>query len=199
MFTGIVQEAGRLKGSSLGKGKTLFNFQTSPKFLKGVVLGESIAVDGICLTVMKRTADTFSVEAIPETLASTTLGSLMPGKARVNLEKALKLGDPLGGHLISGHVDSTGKIQRLERRGENYLISIRPSPRFLKNLVMKGSVALDGISLTVQKITKREFQAGIIPHTWKMTGLRFKREGDEVNLELDLLYQYALKALAACR
>lgn len=199
MFTGIIQETGCLKVKVPQKTKTLLTFQVSPRFLKDVTLGESIAVDGVCLTVMRRSRDTFSAEAIPETLKSTTLGRLTAGQARVNLEKALRFGDSLGGHILSGHVDSTARIQTVKRRGGNYLLSIRPSERFLKQLIPKGSVALDGISLTVQKISGREFQVGIIPHTWKVTTLRYKKEGDEVNVELDLLYQYVRKALGARR
>jgi len=195
MFTGIVQETGRLLAKVPQKTKTLLTLQASPRFLKNVTLGESIAVDGVCLTVIRRTPDTFSVEAIPETLKSTTLGRLTAGKAQVNLEKALRFGDSLGGHILSGHVDSTASIQEVKKRGGNYLLSIRPSKKFLKQLIPKGSVALDGISLTVQKISGREFQVGIIPHTWKVTSLRHKKEGDDVNVELDLVYQYVRKAL----
>ena len=199
MFTGIIQETGRLRAKVPQKTKTLLIFQTPSQFLKDVTLGESIAVDGVCLTVMRRTRDTFSAEAIPETLKSTTLGRLTAGKDQVNLEKALRFGDPLGGHILSGHVDSTARIQEVRRRGGNYLLSIRPSEKFLKQLIPKGSVAVDGISLTVQKISGREFEVGIIPHTWKVTSLRHKREGDEVNVELDLVYQYVRKALGSHR
>ncbi len=197
MFTGIVQETGLLQVKVPQGTKTLLTFQASSRFLKDVTFGESIAVDGVCLTVMRRTRDTFSAVAIPETLKSTTLGRFAAGEARVNLEKAIRLGDPLGGHILSGHVDSTARIQAIKRRGGNYLLSIQPSEKFLKQLIPKGSVALDGISLTVQKICGREFRVGIIPHTWKVTALRHKKEGDEVNVELDLLYQYVRRALGA--
>jgi riboflavin synthase len=195
MFTGIIQEVGKLKSKASRGPNALFTFKTSKKFMKGVKIGESIAVEGVCLTVMKRGEDAFSAELIPETLENTTLGLLQPGKSLVNLEKALHMGDSLGGHLVSGHVDEKGQIEAFERRGENGLLRICPSATFLKQLVPKGSVAVDGISLTVQKITEKAFEAGIIPHTWAVTSLNPKKKGDWVNLEADLFYKYVKQAL----
>jgi len=135
------------------------------------------------------------MEVIPETLRDTTLGGLTAGRSRVNLERALRMGDSFGGHLVSGHVDGKGKIEDFENRGENYLLKITLPPKLLNQLVPKGSVAIDGISLTVQKIGKKGFEVGIIPHTWKVTSLSVKKIGDEVNIELDMFTKYVEQAI----
>ena len=197
MFTGIIQEAGKFKEKASRGRKTLFTFETSQKFMREVKTCESISVEGVCLTVAARGRRAFSAELIPETLASTTLGSLRAGKSIVNLEKALHLGDSLGGHFVSGHVDEKGQIAALEHPGGNGLLRIRPEGSFLKQLVSKGSVAVDGISLTVQKIAPTTFDAGIIPHTWASTSPKHKKKGDAANLEADLLYKYVRQALVS--
>src|SRR5258706_7098099 len=145
MFTGIVQEIGALKEKQEHKNKTLLTFETKKDFLCKTKVGDSIAVDGVCLTVVDCGANIFKAEAIPETLASTTLGLLQPGNSHVNLERALLMGDQLGGHLMSGHVDEKAQITSLIPREDNYLLTLQPSPGFLKQLVVKGSVAVDGI------------------------------------------------------
>lgn len=195
MFTGIIQECGRLDKKVPQGTKTLLVFKSSRTFLKGAKLGESIAVEGVCLTAIRKTQDTFSVEAIPETLRDTTLGALVVRKSPVNLERALRLGDSLGGHIVSGHVDGTGVIESLKDRGENYFLRIRAPRQITRQMAPKGSVAIDGISLTVQKINSTSFEIGIIPHTWKVTSLCSKCVGSRVNIELDMFMKYIEEAL----
>jgi riboflavin synthase len=195
MFTGIIETCGRLAVKKPQGSKILLRVQADPSFVKGIRIGDSIAVEGVCLTVIRKHRDTFDFQAIPETLRSTTLGSLTPGRSLLNLEKALKLGDVLGGHMVSGHVDEVGTITGLQDRGENFLLMIRTSKNFLKQLVSKGSVAVDGISLTVQRVTSKGLEIGIIPHTWKVTSLRQKKAGSPVNLEIDMMYKYVQQAV----
>lgn len=199
MFTGIIQELGTLDKKVPQGTKSLLVFKATKRFCKNMKLGESVAVEGVCLTVIRRTANTFSMEVIPETLRDTTLGDLIPRKSRVNLERALRLGDSLGGHMVSGHVDGKGVITGLDDRGENYLLRIKPSKKILDQLVLKGSIAIDGISLTVQKITGKEFEIGIIPHTWKVTSLNDKGKRSGVNIELDMFTKFVEQAVRNIR
>jgi riboflavin synthase len=199
MFTGIIQELGTLEKRIPQGTKALLVFKTSKSFLRNVKLGESIAVEGVCLTVIRHTAASFSVEVIPETLRDTTLGDLIPGKSRINMERALRMGDSLGGHMVSGHVDGKGVITGLDNRGGNYLLRIKPSKKILNQLVSKGSVGIDGISLTVQKITSKEFEIGIIPHTWKVTSLSVKGIGSSINIELDMFTKFVEQAVRNIR
>jgi len=195
MFTGIIETLGTLSRIEPNRNKRLLVIQAPPSFLKGVQIGESIAVEGVCLTVIKKTKSTFSVEAIPETLRDTALSRLTPGKSRLNLEKSLTLAKPVGGHWVFGHVDGVGSIQSIQKREDNYVLNVRAPKKILRQLVPKGSVALDGMSLTLQKVSSQEFQIGIIPHTWKVTSLQFKKKGDKVNCEIDMLYKYTRQAL----
>jgi len=188
MFTGIIQNQGQVILKREGRGMIHFGF----RFLrpeKNLKLGESIAVDGVCLTVAKKTSKGFEVDVVEETLKATTLSELVLG-SRVNLERSLKYGDEMGGHFVSGHVDGIGRISKITRSGDNYLISITPAKSLLNQLAKKGSVALDGISLTVQKLTAKDVIITIIPHTLKETTLGVKKVGDFVNLEIDLITRY---------
>ncbi|MGI9952346.1 riboflavin synthase [Moorellaceae bacterium AZ2] len=195
MFTGIVEEIGKVRDLEVrGEGARLV--LGAQKVLAGTKIGDSMAVNGVCLTVVELLADGLVVEMMAETLRVTNLGRLRPGEG-VNLERALRLGDRLGGHLVSGHVD--GVVRILERRkvgiAEEIVLNL---PQNLSPYVVpKGSVALDGTSLTVITCSGDSFSVGLIPHTLKETVLGFKRIGDEVNIEVDWLARYLERLLQA--
>jgi riboflavin synthase len=153
------------------------------------VLGESIAVNGVCLTVDFCGDGFFQADVSPTTLEATTLGRLAPG-VKVNLERALRLGDRLGGHLVSGHVDGVGSIVAREQRGNAIVFKVQPPTQLLRYLVPKGSVALEGISLTVNEVDQRCFSLTIIPHSLRKTTLQWLKAGDRVNIETDILAKY---------
>jgi riboflavin synthase len=155
--------------------------------LDDVALGDSIAVNGVCLTVTALEADTFAVDVSPETIACTV--GFEPGAA-VNLEKALRLSDRLGGHLVSGHVDGTGVVERFEPVGDNRLLAIRVPKELSRYVAQKGSITVNGVSLTVNAIDDDVFRVNLIPHTLGATNLQHLRVGAKVNLEVDLLARY---------
>lgn len=189
MFGGIVENQGVLtaKRKAGGQIRLQIRFKKSEKNLK---IGESIAVNGVCLTVAQKTGQSFSCDVMKETLKATTLGLLEKGSA-VNLERALRFGARVGGHFISGHVDGTGTIEEIKKEKKNQIWVIKTSPAIIRGLAVKGSVALDGISLTVQNIQKNQFEIALIPHTLKATALKTKKAGDSVNLEIDQPSRYA--------
>jgi len=158
-------------------------------------LGESVAVNGACLSVVECTADRFAFQAGPETLAKTNLGTLRPGDA-VNLERALRVGDRLGGHWVQGHVDGVGTIVEQEVQGEWQMVAFRAAPALLRYLAPKGSIAVDGVSLTVVEVGPTTFRVMLIPQTLERTTLGRKRVGDPVNLETDILAKYVERLLA---
>jgi len=191
MFTGIVQNQGRIvktqkRGSLL---RLVIRLRRRERELK---VGESIAVDGVCLSVAKSGKRFFEADAIPETLEATTLGSLRTG-ARVNLERPLRTGDRIGGHFVTGHVDGCGTIRKIATRGRNLSLQIAAPADIIRCLRPKGSIAVDGISLTIQRLTPRAFRVGIIPLTLRETTLGAKKTGDRVNLEVDLIQRYLEK------
>ncbi len=194
MFTGIVEGLGEVvKVTPIAKGKRFF---IKPPFtLDDTKLGDSIAVNGACLTVTSIRGDLFSVDVSPETLARTTLGKLAPG-AKVNLERALRLGDRLGGHLVSGHVDGVGKILSREQKGDFIFFTLELPQDLSQFVVEKGSIAVDGISLTVNEVQGRLVKLAIIPHTAQLTTMGFRKAGDLVNIETDLIGKYVLKLLS---
>jgi riboflavin synthase len=157
-----------------------------------LAIGESIAVDGVCLTVTEREERRFRVLAGAETLRRTTLGALAAG-GRVNLERALRAGDRLGGHVVSGHVDGVAEIGARRALGANLELEFRPPAPLLRYLVEKGSVAVDGISLTVNRVGDTSFEVALIPHTVERTALAAKKVGDKVNLEVDMIAKYVEK------
>jgi len=179
---GVVQER-KNAGEQV---RFLFRFLKSPGDLK---LGESIAVNGVCLTVSAKASKGFWVDVVAETLKATTLGSLTPG-CRVNLERSLRFGDRMGGHFVTGHVDGTGRILKITREGRNVSFDLEVSAGIRKFIVPKGSIAMDGISLTVQAARGKHFSIALIPHTLQVTNLGSKRAGDNVNVEVDLLARY---------
>lgn len=188
MFTGIIEELGtllRVEGSAPWA-RLVIGAQEA---LEGTAIGDSIAVNGVCLTVVAVGSDSFTAEVMPQTLAHTNLGDLRPG-SRVNLERALCLGGRLGGHLVSGHVDGVGRITRSQRVGIATVLDIRAPEEIYKYLVPRGSVAVDGISLTVAEKTSEGFRVSLIPHTFAHTTLGIKGTGDRVNLEADMVAKY---------
>ena len=193
MFTGLVEELGRLKrlqqGSAWGKITV-----EAKKVLDNIQLGDSIAINGVCLTVVDFTANDFTADVMAETLEKSNLGSLKPG-TQVNLERALRPTDRMGGHIVQGHVDGIGHIILDEQIGIARLIKIETSPNVLAFIVSKGSIAIDGISLTVVEIKDNWFSVSLIPHSAAMTTLGFKKRGDQVNLETDIVGRYLYKFL----
>jgi riboflavin synthase len=193
MFTGLVEALGtvlRLESDGDGCLLTL----AEPALAPQLSLGESVAVNGACLTVVRCNVETFDFQAGPETLRRTNLGDLRPGD-RVNLERALRVGDRLGGHLVQGHIDGLGHIARRKQQGDWELIWFRCPAELAAQMVSKGSVAVDGVSLTLVDVTGDGFSVALIPHTLALTTLGFKPEGATVNLETDLLAKYVSKNL----
>lgn len=189
MFTGIVEEVGKVK--AIGNG--ILQIEAS-KVLEDVQLGDSIAVNGICLTVTSFGSHSFQADVMPETLKRTSLGELKPGSP-VNLERALTLASRLGGHIVSGHIDGTGRIVSLKDDKNAILMKIQAEGQILRYIVEKGSVALDGISLTVVQVSKRDFTVSLIPHTRQATNLYAKGEGALLNIENDVVGKYVEKLL----
>jgi riboflavin synthase len=188
MFTGIVEEQGAVAG--LKKDKNLFVLRIDArKIVKGLKAGDSVAVNGVCLTVTTVAKKVLSFDLMKETIAATTLKNLQRG-GKVNLERALRVGDRFGGHFVTGHVDGMGQIRKIIR-GPNYVEWQLTTPaKLLKYIVPKGSVALEGVSLTVGAVGKSHFSVYLIPYTLKRTTLGLKQEGDGVNLETDILAKF---------
>jgi len=159
-------------------------------------VGESVALDGVCLTVTERVGECFRFELGPETLARTTLGQLQAGRP-VNLERALRLGDRLGGHWVQGHVDGVGRILSRHPQGDWQTVWIETPPLLTRQMVVKGSVAVDGVSLTIVELYRDRFSVMLIPHTLQQTTLGHKQAGDAVNLETDILAKYVHRLLTA--
>lgn len=193
MFTGIVEEMGAITSME----KTLAG--TRMTILASVVMGDlkigdSVSVSGTCLTVVAKGERDFSVEVSPETLSVTTLGHLAAG-APVNLERAMKLNERIGGHLVAGHVDGVGTIRSRHQEGNAVVFSIEASPDILRYCVAKGSITVDGISLTINEVSTHGLSVAIIPHTAKVTTLGLKQVNDTVNLESDLIGKYVERLL----
>lgn len=163
-----------------------------------LVIGESVAVQGACLTVTEAGADVFCADLLDETLSRTALDTLPMG-ARVNLERALRLGDRLGGHIVSGHIDETGVIQRIAHHGRDIGLAVACSDALARFTVLKGSIAIDGVSLTVSALAETSFSVEIIPHTWAETSLCERRVGDRINLEADVLGKHVARLLDGYR
>ena len=191
MFTGIVEEVGTMQGVRMGSQSGEIHLQAS-KVLEGTQLGDSIAVNGVCLTVTRMTGDGFSADVMPETLRRTNLGQLKPGDP-VDLERAMAADGRFGGHIVSGHIDGTGIISRIKEEGNAVWIYISAPQSILNLIVEKGSVAVDGISLTVAAVSDKEFAVSVIPHTRENTALSGKKTGAVVNLENDIIGKYVQK------
>ena len=191
MFTGLIEELGQVvsrQGPRLAVG--------ARTVLEDAAVGVSIAVNGVCLTVVERRAGQFGVDLGPETLARTTLGELAPGDA-VNLERPLRLGGPMGGHLVQGHVDGVGLVADMTREGETGRLRIEWQDAALRALLIpQGSVAVDGVSLTVASLGDRAFEIMVIPHTMAVTTLGALKAGRRVNLEMDMIGKYVQRILS---
>jgi len=197
MFTGLIEETGRIE--AIEHGADAVTLAVSAEVcLDGTNIGDSIAVNGCCLTATKVTkrgkSRGFQFDLLRETWDVTNLNSLHTGSA-VNLERALALGQRMGGHFVTGHVDAVGKVRKWEKQGKDWLLDVDAPLPLMTGFVAKGSVAIDGISLTLSKLRKRGFAVWIIPHTRQMTNLRTRKVGDMVNLETDLLGKYAQQKL----
>lgn len=194
MFTGIVEEVGTVTAVDRGRHSAVLTIQART-VLEDAKVGDSIAVNGICLTVTGRTAGHFTADVMHETLDRSSLAGLRPGTA-VNLERAMAVGGRFGGHIVSGHVDGVGRIKSIRRDANAIWYTISASPALLRYIVEKGSITVDGISLTVARVDGSGFSISAIPHTVAQTVLCHRREGDLVNLENDIIGKYVEKLLA---
>jgi len=194
MFTGIIEEMGSVKGLRREAGAARLAVSAS-LVLEGTAIGDSICVNGVCLTVVEMDGAAFSADVANETLKVTNLGDLRVGQ-KVNLERALRLSARIGGHLVTGHVDAVGRIREKKQEGNSWRIFIETPESALPYIIKKGSVAVDGISLTVADVEKTGFSIAMIPHTAKLTTLGSKSTGDSVNLETDIIGKYVEKLLA---
>jgi riboflavin synthase len=193
MFTGLIEEIGEIKSIEKAAKSARITIK-SEKVLQGIKLGDSICTNGVCLTVTEFTNNTFSVDVMAETVRSSNLGKLKLG-SKVNLERALRLSDRLGGHIVSGHIDGIGTIVDLQSEENATWVSVKTTKDILKYIVHKGSITIDGISLTVAYVDDNIFKVSIIPHTKDETTLVIKKIGDEVNLESDMMAKYVEKLL----
>ncbi len=197
MFTGIIEELGTIRsavetggGSRVEVGATVT--------AAGTVDGDSIAVNGVCLTALDVSSDGFSADVSQETRDRTTLGRLAPG-SRVNLERAVTPSTRLGGHIVQGHVDGRGRFVSAERSGDFWTVKIGFPPELARYFVYKGSVSVEGISLTIANLNDADFDIAVIPKTWELTNLSTLRPGDEVNLETDIIAKYVERIISARR
>jgi riboflavin synthase alpha subunit len=188
MFTGIVRERGRVLAAEHGNGLRLR--VEAPETATAANPGDSIAVAGCCLTVTAARDGHLEFDAVPETLARTNLGRLAAG-SEVNLEPALRAGEPLGGHFVQGHVDGTARVERLEPEGDGMRLELRLAPELLRYCVEKGSLAVDGVSLTIAALQDDGVEIALVPFTLEHTTLSSLQPGDEANVEVDLLAKYA--------
>lgn len=193
VFTGLVEETGTLERVRRGVHSAVLTI-AAEKVMEHTRPGDSIAVNGICLTVTSRTDRSFTADVMHETLNRSSLSGLRPG-ARVNLERAMAADGRFGGHIVSGHVDGVGRIINIRRDDNAHWYTIAAAPNLLRYIVEKGSITIDGISLTVGRVTERDFAVSVIPHTAAVTTLGEQRPGDVVNLETDVLGKYVEKLL----
>lgn len=193
MFTGIVEEVGMIENIRRGQHSAVLTIRAS-KVLEGTELGDSIAVNGICLTVTSLPNGAFTADVMHETLNRSSLSGLGRG-SRVNLERAMAADGRFGGHIVSGHVDGVGHISRIRRDDNAIWYTVSAAPEILRYVVEKGSITIDGISLTVATVTEKYFSISAIPHTVAVTVLSDRKEGDAVNLETDIIGKYVEKLL----
>jgi riboflavin synthase len=193
MFTGIIEEMGTVKALRREAGAARLTLSAA-MVLDGTALGDSICVNGVCLTVVERGKNEFSADVAVETLRVTNLGELKTG-AKVNLERALQLSARIGGHLVSGHVDAVGRLREKRDEGNGWRIFFDAPKTVLRYIIKKGSIAIDGISLTVADVDRAGFSIAMIPHTARLTTLGFKAAGDSVNLESDIIGKYVERLL----
>lgn len=191
MFTGIVEEIGKIK--KVTKSSKVYKIEVlADKIMCDINLGDSIAVNGICLTVSKLYEKSFEVDVMQETLNRTSLAGLT-ANFPINLERAMAMNGRFGGHIVSGHIDGVGEISAIKDIGNSILVDIKTNPKILHYIIEKGSITIDGVSLTVVEINSYKFSVSLIPHTFKNTVFSKKRVGDKVNLENDLIGKYIEK------
>ena len=195
MFTGIVEELGKVKSISLGRSQQRLTINCS-RILEDMHIGDSIAVNGICLTVVEIDENSFSADVMNETMSRTSLGVLNVGSP-VDLERAMSSQGRFGGHIVSGHIDGTGTIKHIQQDGNAVWFEIKTTDKILDGIVEKGSITIDGISLTVADVDNTSFKVSIIPHTLEATVLGTKRIGNIVNLENDVVGKYVKKFLGS--
>jgi riboflavin synthase len=191
MFTGLIEEKGFIK-EKIKTGDGIRFVLSAKRIMDDLKIGDSVAVNGVCLTVVKRENDAFSVDTIEETLKKTNLGSIKL-KDPVNLERPLKADARLGGHFVLGHVDTTGSVKQVKELSNSHFVTISFPKGYQKYLIPVGSVAIDGVSMTVAELGRDEFSVGVIPHTWEETIFANKQIGDTVNLEFDVLGKYIVQ------
>ena len=197
MFSGIIADVGTITRAEDRDGGLRLSVATHALGIEDVQLGDSIAVNGVCLTVVKKEGDVFTVDVSRETL-NCTIGLETQG-AQVNLEKALRLADRLGGHLVSGHVDGVGEVVSFTDLGESWTLTVRAPEALAKFIAVKGSITINGVSLTVNEVNGTVFKVNLIPHTLLMTTLKELRAGTRVNLEIDLIARYVERMMQAER
>ena len=194
MFTGIIQGVGKIeKISQNTKNRSAFQMTVDlGKHAKGLKVGQSVALNGVCLSATKISKNKCDFEMIDETIKQTDLGNLVSGD-KVNIERSLKIGDRMEGHFVLGHVDGVGIIKKIEKKPKEIKVWFEVPKKLVKFVVKKGSIAIDGISLTVVDVTKNNASVCLIPHTIKITNFQSKRVGDKINIETDILGKYILK------
>ena len=193
MFTGIVEELGTIRSVRRGAASAVLSIGAS-EVLSDLKIGDSVAVNGVCLTVTSLDDGGFTADVMHETLGRSSLGALAPG-SRVNLERAMPANGRFGGHIVSGHIDGTGKVASVRPDDNALWYTISAAPELLRCIVEKGSITIDGISLTVAAVDEKSFSVSLIPHTAAVTTLGKKRAGDTVNLETDIIGKYVEKLL----
>ena len=195
MFTGIVREVGTVASVEGGEHGVRLVVE-APQTAAGVAIGDSVSIGGVCLTVVAADDGRLSFDAVPETLRRTSLGRLAAGEG-VNLEPALAAGEPMGGHVVQGHVDGVGSVVSLEPEGEGARLTVTAPPELLRYCVEKGSIAVEGVSLTIAALRDDGFEIALVPHTLAATTLGGLHPGDPVNLEVDVLAKYVERLLGA--
>jgi riboflavin synthase len=192
MFTGIVSNVGTItKAEQAGDLRLTIACSFATDSIK---LGDSVACNGVCLTVIEIADNGFSVELSAETISCTAKNQWQVGR-KLNLERSLRMGDSLDGHLVSGHVDGIATIGNIEKSGDSHILTLNVQPEIARFIAQKGSVTLDGISLTINNMKNNDFSVNIIPHTWKHTALNERKIGDQLNLEIDMLARYVARLL----
>jgi riboflavin synthase len=194
VFTGIVERAGEVTAVNVAPGAARLTVAAGP-IARETSPGHSVAVNGCCLTVVEVDGDRLSFDAVPQTLSLTNLGDLRPGSL-VNLERPLRFGDRLDGHLVQGHVDGVGVLRSVTPEGTARRLRVEAPEETLRHAVLRGSIAVDGISLTIAGLDRNWFEVAVIPHTWEVTNLHARAPGERVNLELDILAKYVERLLA---
>lgn len=197
MFTGIISKIGTIKSVQENTGGLSLEIEAGD-FLNGLHPGASIAIDGVCLTATRIENDVFSIDAIKETISKTTISAYRVG-TKVNLEKPLRFSDGLDGHLVQGHIDGTGAISKREKRDENLVITFKISSGLSRRVVEKGSIAIDGISLTVVDVAQDTVSVALIPYTIENTTLGKKNVGNKVNIETDIIGKYVVRYLSGIK